>query len=246
MRHITRFALGTLALAIPATTSAQTSGPSVGDIAAYAALITSPTGGLVPSVTSTMAGVGQSKFGVGVRYGRVDGDGGALNNFAATGTMGVAKMATVSLTAGMRNASSDVGSSQNDFIFGVGGDMMLAQRALSESEDAAKFILGLNADIGYGSGDGASSTAASVGVPLSLSFNGSGSSKIVPFLTPAFGYGRVSVDGEGSESGSRFMFGGGVGLHQISNGVSVNFGFQKVLIDQGKMAWGLGVTLGGQ
>lgn len=242
MRHITRFALGALVLAVPATLSAQ---PSVGDVAAYAALILSPNAGLAPSVTSTMAGVGQTKLAYGLHYGRMSEEGGAFNNLAARGTFGVSNMATVSVTAGMRNTSPDAGDSQNDLILGIGGDMMVTQRALSEAEGAGKFILGLNADIGYGHGDGASATAASVGAPLSLAFNGSGSSKIVPFLTPAFGFGRVSGGGA-SESGTRFMLGGGLGLHQISNNLSVSAGFQKVFIDGGDMVWGLGVTLGGQ
>lgn len=243
MRHLTRIALGTLALAIPATMSAQ--GPDLKDVVAYTALVSAPNAGLVPGVTSTMAGTGQTKLAYGLQFGRLSSDGGAINNLAARGTFGVSNMATVSVTAGMRNTSPDVGDSQNDMIFGVGGDMMVTQRALSQNDGAAKFILGLNADIGYGHMDGGSATAFSVGAPVSLAFNSNGSSKIVPFLTPSFGYGRLSAAGD-SESGTRFMVGGGLGWQQISNGVSVNAGFQKVFIDGGKMVWGLGVTLGGQ
>jgi hypothetical protein len=241
MRHITRIVLGSLALAIPASVSAQ----SASQAAAALALTFSPSAGLTQHVTPLMAGEAQSKTSFAVRYGRISEEGTSFNNFAITGAMPVSEAATVSLTAGMRHNSIEGGESSNDIIFGLGGDMMLGQTALGEGDNAAKFVYGLNADLGYSkvkSLNDANALTGRIGAPLSLSFGAGETAKIVPYVAPSFGFGRLSAEGE-SESGSRFIIGAGVGVNQISERISFNVGIQKVMIENGKTLFGFGLTL---
>ena len=61
------------------------------------------------------------------------------------------------------------------------------------------------------------------------------------FVTPGFGYGRLSEDGE-SESGTRPMLGLGLRLRTTS-GIGFSIGAQKVFIDDGEMVMGAGLSI---
>jgi hypothetical protein len=65
--------------------------------------------------------------------------------------------------------------------------------------------------------------------------------QIVPFVSPGFGWGRVSEGGD-SESGTRFVLGGGVGIVSSNSGLGLTLGAQKVFIDGGKLVFGAGLT----
>ena len=87
-----------------------------------------------------------------------------------------------------------------------------------------------------------------MGLPLSLVAKSPGVT-VVPMLRPGFAYGHssgeVEFDGEteeASESGTRFMLGGGVGLFFVNRGLGLHVGAQKVFIEDGKTVIGLGVT----
>ena len=92
--------------------------------------------------------------------------------------------------------------------------------------------------------------SATLGLPLSIVAK-SGNFNIVPHLTPRFGWGSADMkiefsddpasNEEDTESGTRFMLGGGVGVY-FQNGVGLTLGFQKVFIEDGAAAIGLGVT----
>ena len=69
--------------------------------------------------------------------------------------------------------------------------------------------------------------------------------KFVPYVTPAFGFGRAGGGGA-SESGVRFLLGGGVGLYNPESSVSVHAGFQQIFISGAKMLFGVGLSLGGR
>lgn len=132
------------------------------------------------------------------------------------------------------------------------------------ADGSTSVVLGLDATLGYGTGDvlnarfddgssleiSATSVSASVGLPLALVAK-SGSATVVPHLTPRFAYGRENAkisatgdtffeDEESTESGTRFMLGGGVDV--FFSGVAVNVGFQKVFIKDGKTLIGAGLS----
>jgi len=150
-------------------------------------------------------------------------------------------------------------------IAGVDWGQALLNNSLS-ADGTTSLVLGLDATLGYGTGDFLSarfddassleasitSVSASAGLPLALAAK-SGRATVVPHLTPRFAYGRQTAkvtatgdsffqDEEGTESGTRFMLGGGVDMFFSS--VGVNIGFQKAFIKDGKTLIGVGLSYG--
>ena len=82
--------------------------------------------------------------------------------------------------------------------------------------------------------------------PVAFTVGGASSGRFTLFLTPGFGWGRMSEDDE-SLDGTRPMLGGGAHF-ATSGGVGVTLGAQKVFVDEGKATLGLGVSfpLGGR
>ena len=134
--------------------------------------------------------------------------------------------------------------------------------------ESAALNLGLDGALGFGKGDLASlastdyttqfelsvqhtSYAASVGLPVSLVRRSPGV-VIVPMLRPAVAYGHAKVTGKftgepdqtSSESGTRFMLGGGVGFFFPRQGIGLQAGAQKVFFEDGKTVIGVGLTFG--
>ena len=129
------------------------------------------------------------------------------------------------------------------------------------------YSLGLDGALGFSSGDildfhyddgfetidveaSASAIAAAIGMPLSLVVR-SPSLTVVPMLRPGIGWGRQAGEGEvngesvdATESGIRFMLGGGVGFLFTNMGLGISVGAQKVFYEDGKTVIGLGVTFG--
>jgi len=129
------------------------------------------------------------------------------------------------------------------------------------------FGLGLDGGIGFSSGEvielhyddgfqtidaeaSAASLAAAVGMPVTLVVR-SPSLTVVPMLRPGIGWGRRAEDGEfngesfdATESGTRFMLGGGVGFLFTNVGLGISVGAQKVFYEDGKTLIGVNLTWG--
>lgn len=131
-------------------------------------------------------------------------------------------------------------------------------------------VLGVDGAAGYGSGDLLTITATDPNFPLTASFSiearalsaglglpvalvaKSGALTLVPHLTPRIGYGRATIkvpfadaigtNTEETESGARFMLGGGLDLHIANSGLGVSVGFQKVFVDGGNTLIGAGLS----
>ena len=93
--------------------------------------------------------------------------------------------------------------------------------------------------------------SATLGVPMSIVAK-SGNFSIVPHITPRVGFGSAelkidhsendpTIESEDTDSDMRFMLGGGVGIY-FQNGVGLTLGFQKIFIEDGSAAVGLGMT----
>jgi hypothetical protein len=89
-----------------------------------------------------------------------------------------------------------------------------------------KGSLGISQYLGEGSGN---SMSVAGSVPLVMRMDQPNGSSFAAFLSPGWGFGRVSSSGE-SESGTRPMVSGGISWTTVS-GVGLNFGIHKVLID---------------
>lgn len=220
------------------------SGPSESDVAAWGALLGTPSGALAPLMTPAMAATPARSAQIVFRYAHMAGgeDLASLDNFALTALFAAGTGASISLTGGLVHASCE--GCDDHLMLSLGGDMGLYSSPLGPSSDAGRFTMSLNGELGYGKPRGGNLVAGTVGLPFSLVL-GSGPMKFVPFVTPAFGVGRSSDDGS-SESGVRFLLGGGIGLHNPQSSVSVHAGFQQIFITGSKMVFGIGLALGGR
>ena len=132
-------------------------------------------------------------------------------------------------------------------------------------------MLGIDGTVGFSTGDiidasfddgfesgsfklGLQSLSAAVTFPMALVVRQPGL-VIAPHIRPGLGYGRGRIeleedDGfetfsdEVTESGTRFMFGGGVSFQFPNRGFGLEIGMQKVFIEDGDTVIGLGFTIG--
>jgi hypothetical protein len=231
---------------------------SDGDIAAFNALMFTPIGGLPPIMTSTISADLQRSAQFSLRYGYTSGGprdvlfgNGDLNAFGFSGVLPMGLGSTVTLTGGV--ASPECGNCDPGLMLSVGGDMRLTTMPMGSARDAARFTISLNGEFGFGKpklplGLVSSVWSGAVGLPIGLVSGGRNAGmRIVPFITPAFGFGNVDfAEDIDSESGSRFMLGGGVGVYNPTSSIVLNLGFQYVAIDNGGTQIGLSLTIGGR
>ena len=226
--------------------SAQAQGPSVGDVAAYTALSVTPVGAMTPIVTSSMLGRVQQGYDITGQYGHMSDNGVSANMFGAHVSMPLSGV-NVGGTFGFVSPSGNTGLKSN-MMLGINAESNLGAWALSQAKNANLFTLGLRGDLGWANPDdglGTNTTATALSfaanAPVALALK-NGDLTFAPFVTPGFGWGRISESGA-SESGTRFMMGAGIGVSH-RNGWGASVGMQKVFIDQGKSVFGLNVSYG--
>jgi hypothetical protein len=239
------------ALLVIAGTTASAAGQSINDLATRAALVLTPVGALPPLVTSTIQGEVQRGAALGIRYGYVSGSGVEpdANNGGITAILPFGLGSTVSLTGGVFSQTCD--DCDPGLMLSLAADRALGEMPFGSGRDGSRLRFALNGELGYGQPQGASFSRGSVisgvvGVPISL-VSGSRSRdemRIVPFVTPAFGFGGIR--GGDSPSGSTLMLGGGAGIYNRSNSVALSFGFQYIPVGQGSTQIGLALVLGGR
>lgn len=229
------FAIATSALVLTASTMSAQEEPNVGDAVAYMAINMTTVGTLPPLATNTLAAAG----GIGwhLQYGRLSwGEDVSSNAFAGGVDLSLGS-GRLGLTAGymMTDYGSDV-EGENHLMIGTRYSQQLAGAALNPT---SRWAMGLEAELGFGFPEDVKALVVAAGLPIKLTLGRN--VKVSPFVTPGFGYGRLSAEGE-SESGTRFMVGAGLGLG-FANGVGVNFGLKKAFIEEGKTQFGLGFTI---
>ena len=243
---------------------------SAGEQSAYVALLYTPVGGLppLPPVSDSLA----RKSGVSMlgRFGHTSRGEGALtlSSYALSVEVPHGRM-RFGATLGYLSAScgAEWQGAENDCAgdIMIGGSMrsMITNRSIngndapahgkkSSSSSDGRFIVGVDANVGYSPRQGENAIAAAASLPTGLALQ-SGSVRIMPFLTPGLAYGRLSnvayegVDEEPTSYGAiTFMLGGGVGLQFGSSGVGANLGFQRVMKSQGGATQlGIGMTWNG-
>jgi hypothetical protein len=52
----------------------------------------------------------------------------------------------------------------------------------------------------------------------------------------------ITSDGFDSQSGTRFVLGGGIGIVNVAPGMSMSLGAQKTFIEDGKIVFGAGIS----
>jgi len=215
---------------------------SAGDIAAYVALNATPIGALTPIMVSPGTKGEKAYNSVVGRFSHFSPSGGGdgNNQFGATFYHQAGMNAAVSGTAGYVAP----GCTGCDGIMMLGGDVhsTLWDNAKAKSTSAAS--VNLQGSLGYGHTDGASMLSAAVSAPLAISFQQASKSRIGLFITPGFGWGRVSASGGGasaSESGTRPLVGAGASW-QSATGMGLHLSYQAVVIENGGNNIGLGFS----
>ena len=121
----------------------------------------------------------------------------------------------------------------------------------AQAANESKLLIGFDGSVGYSPRKGESAMALAAGIPVALAFQ-NGNVRILPFITPALGYGRLGnieywEDEAPTSHGTIVpMIGGGLGLEFGTSGVGANVGFQRVLKGEGGATQlGFGVTWNG-
>jgi hypothetical protein len=227
MRVLVTASLLALTVALrPTTASAQ----DIDDIAAFAALTFTPTGGLVP-LPPPIAGRGSAFL---LRYGMLDFSNGGptLHNIVAGGDFA---------TSNGRFGAA-LGYSTCD---GCDGNIM-ASMDYTASLTQGKAMVAVRPAFGFSKPTEGSGSALSLGVSLPLGVDlSTDGPHLIPYLVPGVGYGRVSGDDD-SESGTRPMLGGGFAIVSRQSGLGIHFGFHKTFVEDGETVFGLGLSFGGR
>jgi len=244
------FSTGLMAVAATSPLAAQVSSSDINNAAAYGALLLTPPGAVAPIATSTILDQRQQGVVFAIRYGYVPTNGAVgFNNLGATAVLPVTPEATVSLTGGttIPTCSSNTVGCSPGLMLGVGGDMRLA--ALGTAP-ATRITVSVNGELGYGKPRNVDHEfSGMVGLPIALLFNGDPTQglRIVPWITPAFGFGNEQISsGAPSASGQRAMIGGGIALTNGLSNIGASLGVQRIIITNGKTMVGLSITLGGR
>jgi hypothetical protein len=172
------------------------------------------------------------------RYSHLSSDAGNGNSFGASFYHRAGMNAAVSGTLGYAtaaNCAADCGTLL------LGADVHSTLWNNKPRGTAATKSVNLQSSLGYGSGTGVSYLSFAVGVPLSFSMRRSSTARVSAFLTPGFGWGKVSQDGAAAESGTRPMIGAGAAWLAAS-GWGVHASFNKVIVDGGGNTFGLGYS----
>lgn len=244
------YAVALLALGATRSAVAQSSG----DNAAYLALVSTPIGGAAPSIAAPLIGSGGS-LGWHVRYAQIGTSDLRFRHVLAGLDLSLGRSA-LAIDAGWNAVScSDAfqttfGDCKGNFLAGA----QFATPIIGVGAHGSGVALGFQADVGYskpklvdlGNDDFAAYSAAA-SLPLAITAS-AGGTKIAPYIAPGFGWGRLSASYGGSsdsESGTRFMLGGGVRIESMG-GLGLSVGAQKVFIDGGKTTIGGGFSWHGR
>ena len=231
-KTIVAAAVGALLLGTSPAAGAQ----DIEDFVAFAGLTRTPVGAFAPLSPRSE---GRPTFDL--RYGRMkfDGDDDAVNNFGIGGSF-AAGPTTLHLSGGVLTCNG----CRSLVMLGADLTAALATRPLGTNGNA-DFSVALQPSIGYGKGtgdDGVTALSVGLGLPLSISIGRGDGARVVPFLTPGYGYGRLSGSGD-EDSGTRTMLGGGLAFTNLGGSMGIHLGFQKVFLEDAPTTFGLGFSL---
>ncbi len=239
------------ALLLPPLASA--SSQTIQDARAFVALRATPVGGLVPMPGPAMVGRSIDGAQLGIRYGfnREDVTGGTVNTqaIAAAAVFALGLTGNWSLHAGVSDA--DCIDCKPELMLGVGGEMRVFEMADFLSAGSSLNI-GVSGDFGYArlKPSGINAYSLGVGAPVALSMSGGAASgmRIVPYLTPALGIGKLSTECGGGDScdGTRVVLGGGIGFWNPVSSISASVGANHVFFPNQQPVFGVNVVVGGR
>ena len=218
--------------------------PSAQDIAAYGAILGTPAGALTPVLVSPGT-KGEKAFNtVTGRFSHFSPSAGDGNNtlggtFYHQAGMNAAVAGTVAYT----QVGCPAGFSCDNALM-LGGDVhsTLWNNAAAKSNTLAS--VNLQGSLGWGKAGDVSALSAVIGVPLAMSMEQTSKAHVGGFITPGFGWGRLSADVGGtssSESGTRPMIGAGA-FWMAPAGWGIHASYSKIFIEDGGNNFGLGFS----
>lgn len=210
--------------------------PSVKDMVAYAALVSTPVGALSPIVISpgTKGEKNFSSFAARLAHFAPQGGGDGTNNLGASYYLPAGSNAAIGGTVGYIMPSC----TGCDGMFIAGADV---NSTLWNSTGGAS--VNLQGSFGWGndSQSDATSLSAALSFPIAISMQQANKSRLSAFVSPGYGWGRVSASGA-SESGALPMVGVG-GAWESAGGWGLHAAFNKVIVsDISGSNFGLGFS----
>ena len=208
------------------------------DAAAWTAMMYTPIGALAPMSAGPLKGAATSGNSVAFRVATYKPDGAtdSFNTLGGTFTTKAGTNAVVNANLGYMMCGTDCGAIM------AGADLIAPMWSRpSTPENSTAFSANLQGSFGYGmdqSPADASMMSAAVAVPLGVSMEQASKARLSAFVTPGFGWGRMSVTST-SESGTRPFFGVG-GEWMAPAGWALHVAIQKVMIDNGPTNVGAG------
>ena len=220
-------------------------GQDQGDVAAFFALLLTPTGALPPVVRAPMLQGAPDGSTFQARYGRYEFDGAdqTIHNIG----LGADLRAGAGWT-GVTVALQTCDGCDGTILLGLDYTTPLVQLPIGADQtvrNTSVLSVALTPSAGLSrpldSDANVFFISGSVALPVSISTQFRGATQLVPFLAPGFGIGLIAGEGD-TESGVRFMLGGGLGVAGLGPGLGITVGFQKIFIEGGPTQWGLGLT----
>lgn len=226
-------------VALPVLLATPAAAQSLDEFAAWSALIQSPIGGIVnapPEGRNTAAPRKSIALNAGSwRFGPGDDE---TTNIGATLQLPAGRTSVV--LNGMLSTVKDCSGCGG---LSIGGGLVYGLTSVDLGGEGAHLDLALQPMANYGSwgeGDVTALTAA-LSLPVSVSVP-VGPLTLRPFVTPGFGYGRVSIDSEAYGS-TRTLLGYGVAIANRSGTVQAHIGSMAVHLEDAPSVTGIGLTL---
>jgi hypothetical protein len=235
-----RLLTASLVVGLVSLNSRDAAAQSIQDFAAANALLGTPVGALTPVLVSPGTKGEKAFSSVTGRFSHFSPSSGDGNNtLGGTYYTAVGMNAAVAGTAGYTQVGCPAGLSC-DNLFMLGGDLhsTLWNNAAAKSSTLAS--INFQGSLGYGKAGDVNFLSAAVGVPLAMSMEQASKARVGGFVTPGFGWGRMSANNT-SESGTRPLIGAGA-FWMSPAGWGLHASFSKIIIEDGGNSFGLGFS----
>ncbi|HMC57243.1 MAG TPA: hypothetical protein VKH19_18835 [Gemmatimonadaceae bacterium] len=230
--------------------ASSAAGQNEGDTRAAVALQSTPLGAFAPLMSPSMIMRRLNGAQLGLRYGLKYDNNVNAQAVAANVTWVAGLQSSITLNAGVLDA--DCSACAPALLLGAGADMRIAEFG-DAAGDASQLTISVGGDMGYAQlkpgNDYALALGVSAPVTLSLGSGGRDGLRFVPYFTPTFGVGETSTACQPvscSRNGTRFMFGGGLGVWNPTSNLSASIGISQVMISGAQAVYGVNVAFGGK
>jgi len=195
------------------------------DVAAYVGLSGTPIGALSPIMVSpgTKGEKAFDNFSGRFSHFSPKGGGDGSNQFGGTWYHQAGMNAAVSGTVGYLAP----GCTGCDGVILAGADVHSTLWDNAAAKSSTRMSINLQGSLGYGNTDGGNMLSAAVGVPFAMSVAQASKSSVGLFVTPGYGWGRVSGGGA-SESGMLPLVGVG-GSWTSASGMGLHVSYNKII-----------------